>query len=90
MNDLREYHFLLSTLRLYAGWLLACLAVVYMLGTYQQLRILPYEVPMLDEWMDSPLIPGSAIRHPALYENTILSGLLILCASKLRLDLFLI
>lgn len=51
-----EYHPLLNTLRLYAGWLLACLLVIYTFGSYQQLRALPFRFSILDEWMDSPMI----------------------------------
>ncbi len=55
MND-RDYHPLFVTLRLYAGWLLACLAVIYALGAYQQLRSLPVHFSILDEWTTSPMI----------------------------------
>ena len=51
-----DYHPLLDTLRLYAGWLLACLLTIFALGSYQQLRHLPLHLSILDEWMDSPLI----------------------------------
>ena len=52
----REYHPLLDTLRLYAGWLLACLSAVFAVGSYQQLRSFPYRLSILDEWVQSPLI----------------------------------
>ena len=51
-----HYHPLSHTLRLYAGWLLACLFVVFAFGSYQQLRTLPVRLDLLDEWMDSPAI----------------------------------
>ncbi len=51
-----EYHPLIDTLRLYAGWFLACLFVIYTLGSTQQLRPLPFHLSILDEWMDSPMI----------------------------------
>ena len=51
-----DYHPLLDTLRLYAGWLLACLFVVYALGSYQETRSLPYTFSILNEWVESPLI----------------------------------
>ena len=56
MPEDSDYHPLLSTLRLYAGWLLACLAIVYALGTYQQLKVFPLRLDILDEWMDSPML----------------------------------
>lgn len=56
MSDQNDYHPLVSTLRLYAGWLLACLFFVYAFGTFQQLRALPFRLSLLDEWMDSPMI----------------------------------
>lgn len=55
MSD-QEYHPLIDTLRLYAGWLLACLFAVYALGIFQKLRALPWDIGILDEWVDSPLI----------------------------------
>ncbi|NOS67419.1 MAG: hypothetical protein HOO67_03595 [Candidatus Peribacteraceae bacterium] len=56
-----EYHPLISTLRLYAGWLLACLFTVYAFGVFQQIRALPFRLPLLDEWMDSPMILNSTL-----------------------------
>lgn len=55
MSD-HEYHPLLDTLRLYAGWLFALLFVVFSVGIFQQTRELPWEFPLLDEWVASPLI----------------------------------
>ena len=55
-RDDHEYHALLSTFRLYAGWLLACLLAVFAAGSYQQLRSLPVRFPILDEWMDSAML----------------------------------
>lgn len=51
-----EYHPLLDTLRLYAGWLLACLFTIYAAGGYQQLRQLPFRLSILDDWIASPTI----------------------------------
>ena len=55
-NASREYHPLIDTLRLYAGWLLACLFVIYAVGGYQQLRQFPFRLSILDEWTASPMI----------------------------------
>ncbi len=52
----QEYHPLLDTLRLYAGWLLACLSVIYVFGSYQELRHLPFDIPIAREWVESSLI----------------------------------
>lgn len=54
--DHAEYHSLVDTLRLYAGWLLACLAVIFALGSYQTVRALPYEFDLLHEWVESAVI----------------------------------
>ena len=51
-----DYHPLIDTLRLYAGWLLACLFVIYAVGGYQQLRQFPFRLSILDEWTASPMI----------------------------------
>lgn len=51
-----SYAPLLETLRLYAGWLLACLLLILSLGSYQMLRHLPWQIALLDEWVRSPLI----------------------------------
>lgn len=51
-----EYHPLLETFRLYAGWLLACMAVIYAVGSYQQARVLPFHSDLLQEWLESALI----------------------------------
>ena len=51
-----EYHPLLDTLRLYAGWLLACLVSLEALSAYQHYRRLPFHVDILQEWGQSPLV----------------------------------
>lgn len=51
-----QYHPLIDTLRLYAGWLLACLSAVYIAGSYQELRHLPFHLDILKEWVDSATI----------------------------------
>lgn len=56
MGSHSEYHPLLDTLRLYAGWLLACLSAVFAVGSYQALRTLPVSNPLLAEWVESELI----------------------------------
>ena len=54
MSD--DYHPLLDTLRLYAGWLLACLSMIFALGSYQELRRLPLSIPIVNDWVESPMI----------------------------------
>ena len=51
-----EYYPIVDTLRLYAGWLLAFLAVIFAAGSYQHLRILPFEASIIDEWSESGLL----------------------------------
>lgn len=55
-EEVIRYHPVLTTLRLYAGWLLSCLFVVYAIGSFQELRTLPFESPLVREWVESPLI----------------------------------
>ncbi len=55
MSD-TQYYPLLETLRLYAGWLLACLSAVYVAGSYQELRHLPFHLDILKEWIESGTI----------------------------------
>jgi hypothetical protein len=45
-----------DTLRLFAGWLIAWYAVVYLLGSYQAQNKLPFDVPFVDSMFTSPLI----------------------------------
>jgi hypothetical protein len=52
----KDYYPLSDTLRIYAGWLTAILFLVYALGSYQQLRNLPFRLDVLDEWVESPLL----------------------------------
>ena len=56
MADTSKYHPLSSTFRLYAGWLLAWLSIVYVLGYYQALRTLPIQLTIVQEWFESTLI----------------------------------
>lgn len=51
----RPYAPLMETLRLYAGWLLACVTVLTAAAAYQATRDLPVEFAALDEWIASPL-----------------------------------
>lgn len=60
MGSHSGYHPLLDTLRLYAGWLLTCLTVVFAFGSYQALRTLPVSNPLLAEWVESPMIRNVA------------------------------
>jgi len=50
----------LSVLRIYAGWLLAWYAVVFVLGAYQLTKRLPFELPYVDSLVQSPLLPRFA------------------------------
>lgn len=52
----KDYYPLADTLRLYAGWLTAILFVVYALGSYQQMRNLPFGIALLDNWIESPML----------------------------------
>ena len=45
-----------STLRLYAGWLLAYYSIVYALGWYAQSRPLTFEIPYVRALLVSPLV----------------------------------
>ena len=56
MPGRQEYHPLLDTFRLYAGWLFACLALVFAAGSYQSLRAFPVRFAILDEWVDSSML----------------------------------
>ncbi len=47
---------LLDTFRLFAGWLFAWYAVVYLLGSAQALGKLPVEIPFIESLFLSPLI----------------------------------
>jgi len=47
---------LVDTLRLFAGWLLAWYALVYLLGSYNLSGKLPFEVPFLQGLFESPLV----------------------------------
>lgn len=47
---------LLDTLRLFAGWLLAWYAVVYLLGSFRMNGKLPFEIPFLDGLFESWLV----------------------------------
>jgi hypothetical protein len=47
---------LVDTFRLYAGWLLAWYSLVYLLGSYQYLKGLPFEIPFLEGLFLSPLV----------------------------------
>jgi hypothetical protein len=53
---LGSYVPLLDTLRLYAGWLLAWYGLVYLLGSYQYTKHLPFEVPFIEGLFLSPLV----------------------------------
>lgn len=47
---------LVDTLRLFAGWLLAWYALVYLLGSYSMSGKIPFEVPFLQGLFESPLV----------------------------------
>lgn len=52
----KQYHPLLATLRLYAGWLLAWYGVFVALGYYSVVRRLPTDIPFVQAFYYSPLI----------------------------------
>jgi hypothetical protein len=54
--SLNKYFPLLSTLRLYAGWLLAWYGLFVALGYYSTVRALPFEIPLVMSFYASPLI----------------------------------
>lgn len=47
---------LLETLRLYAGWLLAWYALIYIVGAYQFTKELPFRIPYAESLFLSPLV----------------------------------
>lgn len=54
--DVVEYIPLIDTLRLFAGWLLAWYAVVYLLGAYQLTGKISSELPFLQSLFESWLV----------------------------------
>ena len=52
----QEYVPLSDTFRLYAGWLLAWYSIVYLLGSYQFTKHLPFQIPFLEGLFLSPLV----------------------------------
>jgi hypothetical protein len=56
LNASAEYLPLVSTIRLYAGWLLAWYFIIYALGSLQFLDRLPISIPYLDELFSSVVI----------------------------------
>lgn len=52
----QAYHPLMSTLRLYAGWLLAWYGLFVALGYYAHVRSLPWVLPFVEAFFVSPLI----------------------------------
>ncbi len=51
-----SYHSLLTTLRLYAGWLLAWYGLFVALGYYVSVRALPWDIPFVQAFYESSLI----------------------------------
>jgi len=68
------YFPLLETLRLYAGWLLAWYALVYIVGAYQFLKDLPFHIPYAESLFLSPLVLSFTF---AAYVFLLLSSLYI-------------
>lgn len=50
------YHPLSSTIAIYLGWLLFWCGALYLLGGYQAMKVLPFELPLLTELITSPFI----------------------------------
>ncbi len=61
LPTLRAYHPLVSTLRLYAGWLLAWYALFMILGYYASVRIFTIDIPFTQAFYYSPLILRTVI-----------------------------
>lgn len=55
-SDVTKYHPLFSTLRLYAGWLLAWYAFFVALGYYARVRALPWDIPFVSAFSSSGLV----------------------------------
>ena len=51
-----SYAPLLDTLRLYAGWLFSWYALIIILGAYQHIRHLPFQIPFAEGLFLSPII----------------------------------
>jgi hypothetical protein len=51
-----DYVPLSDTFRLYAGWLMAWYSIVYLIGSYQYTKRLPFEIPFLEGLFLSPLV----------------------------------
>lgn len=51
-----QYHPLVSTIRLYCGWLLAWYALFVAIGYYATVRALPWQIPFVQAFFVSPLI----------------------------------
>lgn len=56
IGDTHQYHPLLRTLHLYAGWLLAWYGLFVALGYYALTRSLPWDIPFVQAFTASPLI----------------------------------
>lgn len=56
VSESPDYVPLSDTFRLYAGWLLAWYVIVYLLGSYQYTKRLPFEIPFLEGLFLSPLV----------------------------------
>lgn len=50
------YHPLSSTIAIYLGWLLFWCGALYLIGGYQAMKVLPFELPLLTELITSPFI----------------------------------
>lgn len=68
---LKKYFSLLSTLRLYAGWLLAWYGLFVALGYYSTVRVVPFDIPFVMSFYSSPLI----------YSVTVAVFLFLLCTA---------
>ncbi len=55
-HDERAYHPLSVTISIYLGWLLFWCGGLYLLGGYQAMKILPFEIPLLTDLITSPFI----------------------------------
>ena len=55
-NVQQSYHPIITTLRVYAGWLLAWYGLFVAIGYYTHVRAMPWDIPFVEAFFVSPLI----------------------------------
>lgn len=83
-SETQYYHPLFSTLRLYAGWLLAWYALFVALGYYARERALPWDIPFVGAFAGSGLVFSFVVAiffflllsalHRALHGKTLMGA----------------